>query len=187
MALAAPKVQLFNFLFCSIFLSSCSQAERLYDNYPVRFVVQNTNTNEVLNAALNGMGEFCTMVVSNNGSSMEYTNLKTTRSVSLTAREVSYGHFNFGRSNGFVVGHTSMISSRFPDQVICYDIVCPNCYDNLSITRNIRLLAGARAECSNCMRIYDLNELGTVSQGEPGSSLYRYLVRYTPFQLVIGN
>ena len=42
-------------------LLSCSQAERLYDTYPVRFVVQNTNTNEVLNAALTGMGEFCTI------------------------------------------------------------------------------------------------------------------------------
>ena len=171
--------------FLLFLLLSCSQAERLYDTYPVRFVVQNTNTNEVLNAALNGMGEFCTVV--SKGNSMEYSNLKTSRSVSLTAREVSYGYFNFGRSNGFIVGHTSMISSRFPDQIVCYDIVCPNCYNDLNITRNVHLLAGGRAECATCMRVYDLNELGMTSQGEAGSSLYRYPVRYSPFQLVIGN
>ena len=166
-------------------LLSCSQAERLYDTYPVRFVVQNTNTNEVLNAALTGMGEFCTMV--NKGTSMEYTNLKTTRYVTFTSREQNYGYFNFGRSNGFVVGHTSMISSRFPDQVVCYDIACPNCYSDLNVTRNVGLLSGSRAQCSSCQRTYDLNELGMVVQGEPGRSLYRYSVRYSPFQLVIGN
>ena len=121
------------------------------------------------------------------GSTMEYTNLKTSRSVTLTAREQNYGYFNFGRSNGFVVGHTSMISSRFPDQVVCYDIVCPNCYDDLNVTRNVGLLSGARAQCSSCQRTYDLNELGMVSQVEAGRSLYRYTIRYSPFQLVIGQ
>lgn len=166
-------------------LFSCTEAERLYDTYPVRFIVQNTNTNEILNAALSGMGEFCTVV--NKGGSMEYTNLKRTQPVDLSALDLSYGYFNFGRSNGFVIGHTSMISSRFPDQVVCYDIVCPNCYNDLNVTRNVRLLSGARAECATCMRVYDLNELGMVSQGEAGHSLYRYYARYTPFQLVIGN
>ena len=164
---------------------SCSDAERLFDTYPVRFVVQNTNTNEVMNDALTGLGEFCTVV--NKGSSMEYSNLKTTMPVNLNARELGYGYFNFGRSNGFVVGHTSMISSRFPDQVVCYDIVCPNCYENRNVTRNVELLSGARAQCSSCQRTYDLNELGMVIQGEAGRSLFRYSVRYAPFQLVIGN
>ena len=166
-------------------LFACSEAERLYDNYPVRFVVQNTNTNEVLNAALSGMGEFCTAV--NQGSAVAYTNLKTTISVPLSARDLSYGYYSYGRSNGFIIGHTSMISSRFPDQVVCYDIVCPNCYNDLSISRSLHLLSGARAQCGKCQRTYDLNELGMVTQGEAGRSLYRYSARYSPFQLVIGN
>jgi hypothetical protein len=166
-------------------LLSCSQAERLFDTYPVRFVVQNTNTNEILNAALTGMGEFCTVVAK--GSTMEYTNLKTSRSVTLTAREQNYGYFNFGRSNGFVVGHTSMISSRFPDQVVCYDIVCPNCYDDLNVTRNVGLLSGARAQCSSCQRTYDLNNTGQVSYGEPGKPLFRYRVYYGSNTLSINN
>ncbi len=163
---------------------SCSEAESLFDNYPVRLVVSNTNTNEVLNAALSGMGEFCTIV--GRGSQIEYKNLKTTTMVNLTAYD-RYGSFNLGRSNGFVVGHTSMISSRFPDQVVCYDIVCRTCYNDLSVARNVQLLSGGRAQCPGCQRIYDLNELGMVTSGEPGRSLYRYSVRYSPFQLVIGN
>lgn len=169
----------------SLWLStSCSEAERLYDTYPVRLVVQNTNTNEVLNAALSGMGEFCTM--EGKGVQISCSNLKTTSLITLTAAD-RYGAFNFGRSNGFVVGHTSMISSRFPDKVVCYDIVCPTCYNDISVTRNVQLLSGARAQCPGCQRIYDLNELGMVIDGEAGRSLYRYSVRYTPFQLVIGN
>ena len=176
----------FSLFILSLFtLFSCSDAERLYDNYPVRLVVQNTNTIDVLNGALSGMGEFCTIV--SQGTTIDYTNLKMTRSVTLTARDLNYGHYVFGRSNGFVVGHTSMISSRFPDQVVCYDIVCPNCYFDINVTRNVQVLAGARAQCGSCQRIYDLNELGMVAQGEGGRSLYRYPVRYSPFTLVVGN
>lgn len=168
----------------STFLSSCSQAENLYDSWRVYFVVQNTNTIDVLNAALTGMGEFCTAV--KKGNTIEYTNLKKTTPVNLTALDQRRNYL-FGRGTGFVIGHTSLISSRFPDQVVCYDAVCSNCYENYSINRNVQLLSGSRAQCSSCQRIYDLNELGMVAQGEAGRSLYRYRVRYTPFQLVVDN
>ncbi len=161
---------------------ACSDAERLFDNYPVRFVSQNTNTNMVLNAALTGMGEFCTIV--NKGNSIEYSNLQNTYSKPLTAREASYGYFQFGRDNGFIVGHTNMIASRFPNQVVCYDITCRNCYEESSVTRSVKLISGGRAQCPVCERTYDLNELGIASSGK---SLYRYAVSYSPFQLVIGN
>lgn len=169
----------------SIFqFSSCTQAENLYDSWHVYFVAQNTNTIDVLNAALTGMGEFCIAV--KKGNTMEYTNLKKTTPVSLTAIDLRRNYL-FGRGTGFVIGHTSLISSRFPDQVVCYDAVCSNCYENFSINRNVQLLSGSRAQCSSCQRIYDLNELGMVTQGEAGRSLYRYRARYTPFQLVIEN
>lgn len=131
------------------------------------------------------MGEFCTAV--RQGTTVTYTNLKTSHQVNLTASEVNYGNFNFGRVGGFIVGHTSMISSRFPNQVVCYDMVCSNCYEGLSVSRALNLLSGARAQCAKCQRIYDLNELGMVISEGGGRSLFRYSVSYNSYQLIIGR
>jgi len=162
-------------------LLTCAEAEQLVDKYPVRYVVQNPSNVEVLNAALNGMGEFCTVV--DKGTRVECTNLKGNMSPINKLATDRYGSFNFGRSNGFIVGRTNMIASRFPNQVVCYDIVCYNCYNNLGDPRNVELITGARAQCPKCQCIYDLNELGIASEGH---SLYRYPVRYSS-SLVIGN
>ena len=164
-----------------LLLLACSEAENLFDSYPVFFVIQMPRNVEVLMPALTSPGEFCT--VENKGDRVVCRNLKGTESYINKSAADLYKSFNFGRSTGFVVGHTNAIANRLPNQVVCYDIVCRNCYDN-GLSANVKLLSGSRAQCPKCLRTYDLNELGMASEGHP---LFRYRVSSTDFTLTIGH
>ena len=174
---------LFSFFLSSLLISSCGEAERLYDTFPAYFVVQNTNTVPQLNTAMNGMGEFCT--ITDNGSQYVFTDLGGSTPVNKTALGI-YRNFRMGRSGGFITGLPTYIADASP-RVVCYDIVCPNCYEQTSIAPHLRLATGCRAQCGSCHRTYDLNNLGMMIAGEPGRSLYRYNVSYAPYTLVISN
>ena len=168
---------------CLSVLTSCEKAERLYDTYPAYFVVQNTNTVPQLNTAMNAMGEFCT--ITQNGSQYIFANLGGSTPVNKTALN-AYRNFRMGRSGGFITGLPTYIADASP-RVVCYDIVCPNCYEQTAIAPHLRLIPGQRAQCGSCQRTYDLNNLGMMMTGDPGRSLYRYNVSYTPYTLVISN
>ena len=64
--------------------------------------------------------------------------------------------------------------------VVCFDLACPNCYEEASITRDLTLLENQRAKCGRCGRLYDLNNQGIIVDGEQGTSLYRYRIQYYP-------
>ena len=167
----------------SLLLFSCHKAEPLYDSYPAYFVFQGTNTVPELNAAMGGMGEFCT--IEDKVSQYVFANMAGSTAVNKTAI-ASYQHFHMGRGGGFIVGLPTYIADTSP-KVVCYDIVCPNCFELTAIAPHLHIISGSRAECSTCQRTYDLNNLGILAAGLPGRSLYRYSVSYNPYTLVISN
>ncbi|MDE5560993.1 MAG: hypothetical protein K2J00_04200, partial [Bacteroidaceae bacterium] len=73
--------------------------------------------------------------------------------------------------------------------VTCYDLCCPNCYHDYNVSRHLDLHIGGTASCVSCRRAYDMNNLGIVSRGNGGRSLFRYYISYShPTQtLTINN
>ena len=172
------------FLLPLLLFFSCSEVETRYARMPARLVVQNTNTIPQLNAALGNPGEYCTIEL--RGNSYRFTNLAGASEVNRTAM-ANYQNTYLGLS-GLIVGLPTIPEPGEDVQhVVCYDLSCPNCYEQYSITKSLRLKDGGRATCPTCSRIYDLNTQGIVADGDPGQSLYRYRVTYVPYTLQVNN
>ncbi|MBQ7443027.1 MAG: hypothetical protein IJS59_04055 [Bacteroidaceae bacterium] len=171
-------------LVAATLLLACSQTETSFSRLPARLVVSNTNTIPQLNAALGNPGEYCT--IEQRAQSYRFTNLVGFTEVNRTAM-ANYQSAYFGLS-GFIVGTPSIPEpGQAVQQVVCFDLSCPNCYDNYAITKSMTLKEGGRAACASCSRTYDLNTQGIVAQGDPGKSLFRYRVTYAPYTLQINN
>ncbi len=173
----------FFFLILFPLFLSCSEAERLNDSFPAYFVFRGTNTVPQLNAAMGGLGEFCT--IQDQGSTVLFSNLRGSTPVNKTAVE-GYMGFRLGRAGGFIVGQPTLMSDT--PGIVCYDLVCPNCYDE-SINRFLQLSASGIAECQRCRRTYNLNNLGIMEKGEPGTRnrLFRYNCSHHSYTLTINN
>lgn len=172
------------FLFFILLLSvtGCTnQAESFYSSLPAFFRVSNVQTIPPLNAALNSMGEFATITQRTNV--YIYSNTTTSLEVPITAVDHNY----LGLC-GFIVGKPAIppLGSSV-SQVVCYDLACPNCYEEQVVTREMKLQAGGICKCSMCQRTYDLNNQGYVSSGSPGKSLYRYRASFQNNTLLINN
>lgn len=157
------------------------QAESFYANLPAFFRVQYVQSIPPLNAALNSMGEFATITQRNN----VYIYSNTTTSLQ---RPITDADRNYLGLSGFIVGLPNIppLGSSV-SQVVCYDLACPNCYEEQVVTREMKLQAGGTCKCSMCQRTYDLNNQGYVSSGSPGKSLYRYRVYFQNNTLLINN
>lgn len=165
-----------------LLLGACAgQTEQFYANLPARFRVQFVQTIPPLNAALNSMGEFATITQRTNV--YIYSNTKTS-----IQRPVTDADRNYMGLSGFIVGLPNIppIGSSV-SQVVCYDLACPNCYEEQVVTREMQLQAGGKCYCRLCQRTYDLNNQGYVAGGTPGRSLYRYRVVYQSNTLLINN
>lgn len=166
------------------FVNCADSVENKYANIPAHFVYKNTNTVPQLNAALNNMGEFATIVLDRNY--YYFTNLTGTTQVNKTALN-NYSSFRMGLS-GFIVGLPNIQEPGMDISVVtCYDLACPNCYRTSSITHSLKLLEGGYASCSHCLRTYNLNNQGLIAKGEGGISLFRYRVSYANNVLAIIN
>jgi len=154
----------------------------MYCNLPAYFVCSNTNTIPALNAALGSPGQFCTIRLSDNGTQYLF-NGSPGKNVSASDK------FCLGLQGGLIVGLPN-IAEPGSDQprVVCFDLVCRNCYDNLTITRQLSVDGNrGTATCNKCNRVYNLNNQGIISSGDPGSSLFRYRVSYIPYTLTVSN
>lgn len=162
-------------------LSCTGQTEQFYANLPACFRVQYVQTIPPLNAALNSMGEFATITQRTNV--YIYSNTQTS-----TQRPVTDADRNYMGLSGFIVGLPNIppLGSSV-SQVVCYDLACPNCYEEQVVTREMQLQAGGKCYCRLCQRTYDLNNQGYVTSGTPGKSLYRYRVTYQNNTLLINN
>lgn len=165
---------------------SCRETvENKYAGFPAYFVYKYVNTVPPLNAALNSMGVFTT-VRANRGQYLFTLENGNTTTVNATALE-NYQSFRMGIA-GFIIGLPNIpeLGSEAPLPV-CYDLACPNCYNDLHIERSLQLKEGGYASCSSCKRIYNLNDQGLISSGEEGSSLFRYRISYSGHTVVINN
>lgn len=162
-------------------LSCTGQTEQFYANLPARFRVQYVQTIPPLNAALNSMGEFATITQRTNV--YIYSNIQTS-----TQRPITDADRNYMGLSGFIVGKPNIppLGSDV-SQVVCYDLACPNCYEEQVVTREMQLQSGGKCYCRLCQRTYDLNNQGYVTNGSSGKSLYRYRVTYQNNTLLINN
>lgn len=171
-------------LLCALAAACSADVENLYAN--IRAFFRFTPVTQVpgLHAALNNPGLFCAITFPNgkyrfagsDGSTFDYTP---------TAMD------QYGKPEcvgGFIVGMPNIpdLNGNFYD--IAFDLVCPNCYSNNAVQRNLTL-RGTDALCGRCNRRYDLNNSGIVSAGDNGRGLYRYHISYTQAQnlLLIQN
>lgn len=169
-----------------LFLPCCSDdVEDTYANYAAFFVCTTVSTIPQLSSALNGWGMFITIRYS--GGKYLFTdesgNCTTINPTALT----DYSSFVLGLS-GFIVGLPNVPELGSDTSTpVCFDLACPNCYEEFSIARNLSLGESGFASCSLCERTYDLNNLGIVSDGDGGISLLRYHISYSGNTMVINN
>lgn len=174
------------FIMSMVCMASCKEdVQNTYSNYPAYFVCTTVNTIPQLNAAMNSLGIFATIVYDRNRYLFTGEDGSATP-VNPTAIS-SHSNVRMGLS-GFIVGLPNIpelgTNSSAP---VCYDLACPNCYSAYNITRALQLKEGGYALCTSCKRTYNLNNQGIVSSGDAGASLFRYRIYYSGNSVSINN
>lgn len=167
--------------------TACSDdgVEGLYASDRASFICRSVSTIAPLRTALNSYGEFCMIYAD--------VNYYHFASPTVTAPPVPKTQQSLYQSYichaGFIVGKGGIVelgSADYP--LLCYDLVCPNCFRENSITRR---LAFAQQQgivvCNSCHRHYDLNNLGVIVQGDKGRKLLRYHISYAADVMAISN
>lgn len=165
-------------VFVALLMASCADnalVSNKYCNMHAKFHFSPVSAYSQLYTACNSMGEWSTI----RAEGVQYVFSNPTSSTSVNRTQVqNYSGFYMGLS-GFIVGLPNVPELGYDRPVVtCYDLACSNCYRTNSITKRLTLQTGGKATCSSCQRIYDLNNLGQVSQGEGGITLFRYRVFY---------
>ncbi len=165
-------------------LVSCTQSDSLYCHIPASLVVDNVYQAPALYTACNSLGEFCKVTM--DGQKIYFQGSKETSSIN----RVALGNYTATilGLGGLIIGLPDLPEiGKDVSQVVCFDLNCPNCYEQYEgITKRMEL-SGSTARCKGCGRTYDLNNLGIVSQGDKGRPLYRYRVSYVGTALVVSN
>ena len=172
-------------------LSSCEKADNRYSAYRAYFRYNPVSAKPNLFRACTSLGEFCSITYPP-GVNYVIKSPSTSSSVDYIARTALQGYQGFvlGIGGGLVVGMPVLPEMLEQEsRVICYDLCCPNCYQDYHILKQMALYVGGLASCSSCQRSYDLNNQGIVSKGDAGRSLFRYYVDYySPTQtLTVSN
>lgn len=160
-----------------------------YCKLPARFSFNPVNSISQLYSSCESQGEWCSIVLSNK--KLYFTKYTGSQGVANLTALNGYTGFYMGLS-GFIVGKpfTPELGSDY-SVVTCYDLACPNCYIEQTVTRRLTLLEGGYAVCQSgsnpCHRKYNLENIGTVCEGKPGKNLYRYRVFYGGNTLSINN
>ncbi len=178
------KKYLFVFLAIISGLVSCTKPDNLYCNFPARLVVDNTYQVPALYTACNSLGEFC--YTTTDGQKIYFHGSKETSTLNRVALD-NYGSTVLGLG-GLIIGLPSLPEiGKNVSQVVCFDLSCPNCYEQYGgITKRLDI-SGSDAYCKGCQRTYNLDNLGIVSTGESGKPLFRYRASYVGTALVISN
>ena len=178
-------------LWLTCIVSSCEKAENLYSNYWAYFRYNPVSAKPNLHRACTSLGEFCSITypVGANKYVIDSPSSSVDDYITPTALE-GYRNFRLGVGGGLIVG-IPMIPEMLEqeNQITCYDLCCPNCYQEYSIQKRMELHVGGISTCTSCQRSYDLNNQGIVAKGNGGRSLFRYYVHYyAPNQtLVVDN
>ncbi len=168
----------FTFSFFTLFVS-CEKVEQSYSSHIARFSFSPTNIVPQLNAALNNPGQFCTITARGTLYVFHSPGIREDYTYTRTELDIKSGYV-LGLS-GFIIG-VPILAEQLSTQssVVCFDLACPNCYEEASITCDLTLLESQRAQCQRCGRLYDLNNQGIIADGAQGKNLFRYRVNYYP-------
>lgn len=166
-------------LFLSLCLgmaTGCSEdVTTTYSTYRAFFYYNKVSTTYPLFSALTGAGDFCSIYISPD-KTIHFETLTNSATANLTA----IANYNrYYAIAGFIVGQGNMMemgSTVLP--LLCYDLACPNCYEDNSITRKLSLQENGYAFCSRCGRKYNLNKFGIIEEGDKGIKLQRYHISY---------
>lgn len=155
--------------------TSCDKADNTYTTRAVSFTFSPTTSVPMLHSALNNMGEYVTVRVS--GGRFLFHSLGGDATWPMT--EIDRRTTRMGLS-GFIIGLPTMpeLGQTF-SRPVCYELSCPNCYDEHHITRDLTLMPDGRDSCGLCHRIYDPNNQGIISSGADGKKLDRYHITYS--------
>lgn len=148
-----------------------------------------TSAPKTLMPALSSPGEWCTVTTS--GMSYAFrsaTGMTDTFPIVLTPHSGAalwIGGLIVGTPTVPEIGSTAFAP-------VCYDIVCPACYEESGITRGVSITDPAlgRATCTRCHTVYDLHNSGVVVEGATrpkAPRLYRYRCTYTNDTFVVQN
>lgn len=165
-------------------LMACNESESLYCHIPARLVVDNAYQAPALYTACNSLGEFCSVTM--DGKKIYFQGSKETSELNRVALG-NYDNTILGLG-GLIIGLPSLPEmGKDVSQVVCFDLNCPNCYEQYGgISKRMELSDGT-AYCRGCNRTYSLNDRGIISKGEGGRSLFRYKVSYVGTALVVSN
>jgi hypothetical protein len=180
------------FILFTVVLASCNGDEEVqnkYSSYQARFSYSPVATCPSLQRACTGMGEFCIIdrpldqqqrirVRDNHGKDPDW--------ISRTALQ-NYTSIVLGIGGALIIGLPNLAELGMDQPVvICFDGVCPNCYTDSHITKQVVIKEG-QATCAACQRTYDLNSQGMVTSEQGGHSLYRYAVGFNGTGVYVSN
>lgn len=173
------------YLCCMLSFVGCQKTDYTFCNLPAKFLFDNTIQAPALHTACNSMGEFCT--ITSDGKQFIFKgSAKEPSYVPITAI-ASYSGYHLG-VDGLIVGLPNIPElGKTESQVVCFDWACSNCYEDYTITKKLTLHTDGTATCPRCKRTYNLNNIGFISDGEPGRALFRYRVSYVGYTLVVNN
>lgn len=173
-------------------LAACSGDEDVqtkYSGYTARFSYSPVSSCPSLQRACTGMGEFCIIdrpidpqqrfrVRDNHDNDPDWINPTAIQ---------NYTSVVLGIGGSLIIGLPNLaeMGADIPT-VICFDGICPNCYTNSHITKQVSLKDG-QATCAACQRTYDLNSQGIVTSEQGGHTLYRYAVGFNGTGVYVSN
>lgn len=187
-------MKLLHCLLLSAALCSCvNDAENAYSNIPAYFNFRPVNAPSSLFPAIGNPGEWCYVTIQ--GANLQFESVTTGRTDRYPLIETGQASSQYRWVSGLLIGTPTSPTLNGTLSPVCYDLVCPSCYEEGGIRRSITVTeAGqSRAACSRCHRVYGLSdsESGAVVEGRQGNSnprLYRYRIQQaTSDQLIVRN
>lgn len=170
------------FAFLVLLLYSCIEeglVSSKYSKYTAHFSCDNVRNNIPLNAALTSGGAniFCSLYPTLNGQ-------WEAKTPSLEPYLMPMSDIDRYKTliyiNGFIVGQSNSPDMTTGElEIMCFDLVCPTCYDKTGISRSLEVNDMGKATCSRCKLTYDLNT--GLCEGN-GRILERYQAVYFPDQ-----
>ena len=163
--------------------TACSQGdvENLYSKYKAYFLYEKVLTADPLQKSLTGLGEYCT--IQSDGRNIYFNSLTNSYSDPVTSSDL---YKKWVWINGLIIGHSNnpdMITGEM--SIYCYDLVCPNCYEDSNISRSLTLQEFGKVHCGRCQRTYNLNDNGSCE--ERGTKLFQYRVFYNGSNTLLVN
>lgn len=169
------------FAFFVLLLYSCTEdglVSSKYSKYTARFSYNQVRTNIPLNAALTSGGAniFCSL----------YPKLDGSWEAKIPSSKEPYPMpmLDIDRYKtpicikGFIVGQSNSPDMTTGElEIMCFDLVCPTCYDKAGVRRSLEVNDMGKATCSRCKLTYDLNT--GLCEGN-GKILERYQAVYYP-------